>query len=292
MSAAVSAPADLMGMSDSEIDALVKNIGIPPRPATLAELQKEIGREEPDLRRVAQLVAGDVALTTAVLRIVNSPAYGLRRHCETVDQAIAMIGLKQVTVVVTGLMLRKVLRTDGPQLTRFWDVSAKRSHAMACLARGLGGVDADIAQSFGLFCDVGIPLLINRFPDYGATLKSCNDEPERRFTEVEQTHHQTDHALIGGLMGRTWSVSQIVCQAIRSHHDYGIFQDPRIPDAVTRLVAMGLVAEVAIQRFSGLNSSAEWNKGGDCAAGALMLSDNDVEEWIERLLEQFSLGIS
>lgn len=56
---------------------------------------------------------------------------------------------------------------------------------------------------------------------------------------------------------------------------------------VTRSIAMDLVAEVAIQRFAGLNSSTEWNKGGDHAAGALRLGD---EDWIERLLEGFALG--
>ena len=273
-----------------ESDALVKNIGIPPRPATLMDLQSEIARPEPDLRRVARLVASDVALTAAMLRTVNSPAYGLPRPCETVDQAITMLGLKQVSVLVTGLMVRKVLRTDGPQLTRFWDVSSKRSFAMRRLARGLRGVDVDIAQSFGLFCDVGIPLLMQRFPDYGRTLKACNDEPERSFTEVEQAHHQTDHALIGGIMARSWGISKTVCLAIRLHHDYTIFHDVGVAEEVTRMVAMGLVAEVAIQRFSGMNTSAEWNKGGDHAAGALMLADQDVEDWVERLLEDFTNG--
>jgi HD-like signal output (HDOD) protein len=290
MDAAISAHQAELQLAGPETDALVKNIGIPPRPATLLDLQTEIAKEDPDLRRVARLVASDVALTAAMLRIVNSPAYALPRRCETADQAITMLGLKQVSVLVTGLMLRKVLRTDGPQLTRFWDVSGKRSFAVSRLARGLRGVDVDIAQSFGLFCDVGIPLLMQRFPDYGKTLKACNDEPARSFTEVEQAELQTDHALIGAIMARSWGISQTVCMAIRLHHDYAIFRDPRVPESVTRLVAMGLVAEVAIQRFARLNSSTEWSKGGDCAAGALMLGDEDVEEWIERLLEEFALG--
>ncbi len=271
-------------------DVLVKSIGIPPRPATLVDMQREIAKEDPDLARMARLVAGDVALTVAMLRTVNSPLYGLARRCETVDQAITMLGLKQVSALVTGLMVRRVLRTDGPQLTRFWDVSSKRSHALARLARGLNKGEADIAQSFGLFCDVGIPLLMQRFPDYANTLKACNDEPDRGFTEVEQAIHRTDHALIGAVMARSWGVSQTVCLAIRLHHDYSIFQNPAIPAPVGHLVAMGLVAEVAIQRFAGLNFSSEWNKGGDFAAGALMLSDHDVDEWIERLVDDFAVG--
>ena len=61
---------------------------------------------------------------------------------------------------------------------------------------------------------------------------------------------------------------------------------------VTRLIAMGLVAEVAIQRFAGMNASTEWNKGGDYAAGSLVFSDLDVEEWIDRLHQDFATGIA
>ena len=112
---------------------------------TLAALQREIVKDDPDLRRVAQWVSGDVALTASLLRVLNSPAYALARPCETVEQSISMLGLKQVGVLVSGMMLRKVLRTDGPQLTRFWDVSGKRSMAMRCLAVDLRGVGVDAA---------------------------------------------------------------------------------------------------------------------------------------------------
>ena len=91
-------------------------------------------------------------------------------------------------------------------------------------------------------------------------------------------------------MARSWGISKTVCQAIRFHHDYGIFQDPATPDPVCRLIAMGLIAELAIQRFARLNASTEWDKGGQAAMGALVLSDADVEDWIERLLEWLRAG--
>ena len=118
LSLAKALPAAPAQIADAEADALVRTMGIPPRPATLLELQAEIDREEPDLQRVARLVASDVALAAAMLRIVNSPAYALRRPCDTLDQAVRMIGLKQIAQIVTGVLLRKSLRTDGPQLTR------------------------------------------------------------------------------------------------------------------------------------------------------------------------------
>lgn len=271
-------------------DALVKSIGIPPRPAVLMELQKELEKDDPDLRTVARLVAGDVALTASMLRIVNSPAFALSRPCETFAQAISMMGIRPLNALITDLLVRRVIRTDGPQLTRFWDVSGKRSYSLARLSRNMGQVAPDMAQSFGLFCDVGIPLMMQRFPDYGKTLKACNDEPERSFTVIEHEHHQADHALIGGMMARSWGVSKTVCLAIRLHHDYSIFQNPEMPPEVCQLVAMGLLAELAIQRFAGLNHSSEWDKGSDLAIGCLMLTDQDVEDWVDKLLEDFSAG--
>lgn len=290
MSAATTVQKAEQQLLECETDTLVKSIGIPPRPSILLDLQKEVTSDDPNFKRIAALIGADVALTIALLKVANSPMYGLSRRCESVEQAISMLGLRQVGQIVTSLVLRKVLRTDGPMLTRFWDVSAKRSFAVGRLARSVGGVDFDVGQSFGLFCDVGIPLLMQRFPEYGQTLKRCNEANDASFTEVEHWYHQTDHALVGGMMARSWGASPTLALAIRLHHDYSIFQDPGTPEPVTRLIAMGLLAEVAIQRFAGLNAGTEWDKGGDYAASALMLGDHDVEDWVDRLIEDFALG--
>ena len=273
-----------------DVDALVSGIAIPPRPTLLTELQAEMAGDDPDFDRIARLVSGDVALTAAVLHTVNSPFYALSRKATTMAEAIALLGLRQIGALVTGFALRRAVHGDGANLTRFWDVTTKRSFALARLARGLRGVDTDVAQTFGLFCDVGIALLMQRFPDYGATLGAANHSETLAFTAVEQAAHQTDHALVGALMARAWGLPKVVAEAIRAHHDYAIFLDPRTPEVVTRLVAMGLVAELAIQRFAGMNESREWLKGGDAAVGALMLGDADLEEWIEQLTGDFAAG--
>lgn len=279
-------------LDDPALDLLVRDIGVPPQPAVLAALQAELRREDPDLRRVAAAVASDVALTAAVLRTANAPAYGLTRRAETLGQALAMLGLRQLGVIVSSIVLRQLVPANGPKLTRFWDVSAKRAWAMSRLARGLRGVDIDIAQTFGLFCDVGIPLLMRRFEHYGSTLQAANASTEELFTAVEHRMHGTDHALIGALMARSWGVSQTVCLAIRLHHEHSTFQDPKAPEVLTRLLAMYLLADRAIQEFAGLHASHEWAKGGEAVPGALMLSEGDVQEWVQQLVEGFAEGLA
>lgn len=275
-----------------DVDALIRSIAIPPRPTLLAEVQAEIDAADPDLARIGRLIGRDVALTAAMLRSVNSPFYALSRKANSLAEAIALLGMRQIGALVTGFALRQAVQGDRAQLTRFWDVSGKRSYALSRLATGLQGVAADTAQSFGLFCDVGIPLLMQRFADYGKTLKAANQTEAWSFTEVEHAAHRTDHALVGALMARAWSLPRTVCDAIRLHHDYAIFHDPGVDEGVQRLVAMGLVAELAIQRFAGLNQSLEWAKGGEHAIGLLMLTEIEAEDWIDTLLDGFAAGVS
>jgi HD-like signal output (HDOD) protein len=270
-------------------DAVLKNIVIPSCPAVLTQLRSEMAKDDPDAGRVARMVGTDVALSLAVLRTINSPYYGLRRHVDDIAQAVLMIGMRQVSMLVTSILMRQSFNSSSLKLVDFWNVSSKRSLGLAKLARGLHGAEVHLAQSFGLFCDIGIPLLLQRFPDYGMTLKLANEASEVvAFTDVERQRHGADHAHIGALMARSWGLADTLCQAIRHHHDYSVFLDSTVSAEVTRLIAFNLLVEFAIQSGSDLNASEEWNKGGDHAIGTLMLSDQDVEDWIEDLQSGFS----
>ena len=291
MPVATTADAAEKQLDAAAMDDILRGITIPPRPEVVQHMQLEMSKAEPDVRKAALIVSKDVGLTVAVLKTVNSPLFGLSRRAESVDQAVTMIGLRQLANLVSAISLRGVIKGDPRTLTRFYDTSAKRAFAMTRMARTTRTVDVSLAQTFGLFCDVGIPLLINRFPTYLETLKRANIEADKSFTEVEQDAHHTDHALVGAMMAKSWGLPQTVSLAIRLHHDYEVFMDPKVPRDVSRLIALGLVADTAIQRFARLHSRAEWDKGGDYVAGALVLAPAEVEEWIEQLVEDFAMGI-
>ncbi|MCF8207885.1 MAG: HDOD domain-containing protein [Rhodoferax sp.] len=290
MSIAITAVDAEKQMGSASVGGLIKEMAIPPRPAVVQQMQEEMARAEPDFRRITQIVGQDVGLTVLVLKTVNSPLYGLSRRAESVDQAIGLIGLKQLGILVTALAMRSLLKGDSKALGRFYDTSARRALAMARMAKTTGLVDVTLGQTFGLFCDVGIPLLMNRFPNYTQTLKVANADKNRSFTAVEQEVHHTDHALIGALMVKTWGLPASVALAIRLHHDYEVFLDPKVPREVARLISMNILAEEAIQRYAQMHSNVEWFKGGDYVASTLSMELAEVEEWIDQLIDAFELG--
>lgn len=290
MSLSVTAPEAEKQMGSSALGGLIKDVPIPPRPVVVQHMQAEMAKAEPDMRRIAQIVGQDVGLTVAVLKTVNSPLYALNRRAESVEQAVGLIGLRQLGILVTALAVRGLLKGDGNTLGRFYDTSARRTLAMARMAKATGLVDVAQAQTFGLFCDVGIPLLMQRFPTYKDTLKIANEDPVRSFTAVEHAAHSTDHALIGALMVKTWGLSADVALAIRLHHDYEVFLDPKVPTEVVRLISLNIVAEEAIQRYAQIHSNVEWAKGGDYVSSTLAMDPAEVEEWLEQLVDTFAIG--
>jgi HD-like signal output (HDOD) protein len=278
-------------LESTALAGLIKDIPIPPRPLVVQQMQEEMALAEPDMRRMAQIVGRDVGLTVAVLKTVNSQLYGLSRRAESVEQAVGLIGLKQLGLLVTALSMRSLLKGDAKTLGRFYDTASRRAQGMARIAKVTGVVDATLAQTFGLFCDVGIPLLMSRFPTYTQTLGVANTDTQRSFTAVEQAAHSTDHALIGALMVRAWSLPPSVALAIRLHHDYEVFLDPKVPPDVARIISLNILVEEAIQRYAQMHDTAEWIKGGDYVASTLAMPPAEVEEWIEQLIDMYGAGL-
>lgn len=238
---------------DPTVDDVAKSIQIPACPALLINLRQELEHDEPDPKKVASIISRDVAMSATLLKTANSAYFSLKRKAETVEHALAFIGMTQCGAIMQGLIARKTLNTEGPQLARFWDVSDKRAMAMALMSRQMRVAKPEIAHTFGLFCDIGIPLLMGRFPNYTETLQMANNATDERFTTVEDRRHNTSHATIGALLAKNWGLSPDVAMAIRLHHEYEVIADSITPDSIKGLVALSLVAEKAIQTYQHQN---------------------------------------
>jgi len=259
------------------VDSLIQSIGIPPCPALLLDLRHEMAREDPNFQRMAHLISRDVALAGTLLKAVNSPFFHLSQKADTVGQALALLGMERLMAMIGGCMARHALQQQTLDLERFWDVSAKRAAAMSLLARELRVAQQDVAYTFGLFCDLGIPLMWQRFSDYRHTLRQANDSRQHCFTVIEDQQHQTNHALVGAIMAKSWHLPQAIVLPIRLHHDYTVFNNKTLPQHLRSLVALALLSEHMIQSYQGQNYHVEWYKGGEAAMGELGISVQDRE---------------
>lgn len=260
---------------------------IPPRPALLMALQREIRREHPDTKRFADIIRRDVAMTGTLLQIANSAYFNPGRRISTIEDAIVLLGLNQCNAIMSGLILRKSLNFGNKMMARFWDGSEKRAIGVSMLAKRTRILSTDIAYSFGLFCDAGIPLLKNAFPDYLQTLMKANLAAASDFLQIENERHGVNHAAVGALLAEHWSLEPEVVVAIRVHHSHQVLFDKTYSPVVRTLIALNYVVEKAIQEYRGQTGSLEWVAAGLHASKALRLSHREVDNLCETLIEKF-----
>ena len=268
-------------------ETIAASIDIPAQPQLLKTVQQELQKEEPDPRVVSAALVKDVAMSASLVRLANSAAFAGRRKIDSVAQALAYIGLRQTTALLTALMLRSAPQFAGPQMPRFWDAATKRAIAMQYLARKTYTAEQDVAYTCGLFCDIGIALMTRKFETYQSTLMYANGAQAEPFLQVEEARHGTNHAVVGAMMARAWGLSDTVIKAIRIHHDYDAFNDNTVEPAVRELAALLLLADRAVHSFRGLNKTVEWEKGGAQALEALMMTNSQFEELAEVIHELF-----
>ncbi|MFC0167119.1 HDOD domain-containing protein [Pseudoduganella danionis] len=266
-------------------DALIRSIRIPPRPSLLVDLQHELAQPDPSPRRIARIIGNDVGMSGALLKLANSPFFGASRKAKSVEQAINFLGISQCAALLTGLLARQAIDGKQSDLDAFWEISARRAQAVVFCSRKLRIAPPDIAHTFGLFCDIGVPLLMNRFADYAQTYSEACDDHINPFTQLEDQRYQTNHAAIGCLLARNWGLSPDVSWAILHHHDYRVLEDPATDDAIRSLVSLALLAEQGIQRFHGRRMSYEWEKGRDYACRHLGLTEDETADLLEELNE-------
>ena len=290
-SAVAAAPAIETEVVSVQTAEMVKEIGIPPCPAVLTEFTAEANKEDPDFRRLSHLINRDVALAASVLKTINSPFYGLSKKARTVHDALTLLGLRQTSRLVAGLLLRKAFATTkSPAMFEYWDSSAKIALISGYLAREFEAANLEEAHTFALFRDCGVPALLTRYPEYEQMLTKSRKENERRRCEMERTEYGFDHALVGATLAQSWHLPSETWQAIRVHTQYGEAGFCQGENArFVKLIALALLAERLQRTHRGTFEAEAWTGEGAFIAEVLGPTQERLEPLandIKRILQQ------
>ena len=223
-----------------------------------------------------------VSLSAAMLRAANSPAFGLRQKVTSVSRAVLLLGARNTISLVTGLVLRQVMSPKGApkgklNLEVFWDNTADTALLCSFLAKHFRWIAPDHGHLLGLFHDCGIPLMMQRFPNYADVLRLGQVGVQEIAVSLEDQYFKTNHAVIGYIMARSWCLPDDLRKVILHHHDGDVFT--RSTDvSVSRAVALLSLAEHLSCLFKQEDDSAVWAKIAEPLMEVLGVNDDDVTE--------------
>jgi HD-like signal output (HDOD) protein len=273
---------------DQELDQALRlgpagTITIPPCPDLLTRLQAVMREADPDWDVVCEIAGSDVAMAASLVRAANSPLYARSQAVSSVEQAMSLLGLRQTSALLTQFLTVRALPLNHPAMQDFWRNSTRRAVAMGYIARQLYGLPPDLAHTFGLFCDVGIPVLLQGLTGYSGTLAEARARRDRTFTATEQANHRTDHAIVGALVARAWRLPHPLKSALRLHHETEALSDSGIDPTVRQLIATCVVADHLVAQHEGLTDEPDWQERGSASLLQLQASEDELVHWADAL---------
>lgn len=235
-------------LSSEQIQQVLQGITVPPQPQIMVDLQMEQFMPDPDLGTIAKLIGQDPGLSGALLKIVNSPYFGLSNQISSIRRAVNLLGSRSVINMINALSIRSEMSDETIiTLNRFWDTAQDVAMTCLTLAKRLGYEPADEAYTLGLFHNCGIPLMLKRFDNYMEVLELAYAQAASgsRIVDTENHAFKTNHAVVGYYTAKSWNLPKHLCEAIAQHHNaVNIFSEDSARDAqLKNLLAILKMAE-------------------------------------------------
>jgi HD-like signal output (HDOD) protein len=261
---------------------------LPSLPTIYEDLVSAMRSPSATAETASRIITKDMAMVSKLLQIVNSAYYGLRRTISSPAQAIALLGVETVKSLVLSVKIFAELG-DGQALPLSLDALWKHSLDTAVSARKLalkeerGQIGIEGAFIAGLLHDVGLLVLISKFPDqYQEVLQlvSCDD---LSIVQAEKTVFQASHADVGGYLLGVWGLSDALVEAVVFHHE------PKecASDGFSPLAAVHMANVVEEERDASLTGNTKSILDGDYLR-ACGLADR-VPAWRKICLQHYEI---
>ncbi len=271
-----------------ELQKVIASIDIPSCPTIVAQAMTESQKDEPDLRKLTDLLATDPGMSAAVLKLANSALYRSGNPIFGVRQAVGRLGSKIVVCVVLAEALRSMAAgLPAAWLNTFWQRSTRlaiSAAAIAAIVRRRFGIAPDAAYTYALFQDAAIPVMMKRFKAYEQVLEAANTHGLALF-DAENAQFSCSHPIVGSLLVRNWGLPAVFEQAIRFHHEPGVYELSKLtlPDDAMSLIALTQVAEFLAVDVLGARDTQVNVDLFEQALDHLDVSDDELDDLRQRV---------
>jgi len=289
-------------LTNDQIENVMRGMSIPAQPQIMVDLQMEQAMPDPDINEIARLISRDVAISGRVLKAVNSPFFGLRNKITSIQKAVVLLGTNSVVNIVNAVAIHNEISTNKNlseeeinDMNHFWDTAQDVALTAATIAKQIGFISPDEAYTLGLFHNAGIPLLISKFCDYRSTMHESYMGSSKRLIDIENKAINTNHAVVGFYIAKSWKLSPSICEAIQQHHNIiEIFSQTGSQGSdVMNLLAVLKMAEhiVGLYKIIGdQDNDVEWNESRDIIFHYLGISEDDFDE-IVIICHELGMGL-
>lgn len=185
-------------------------------PAVAVQVLELTSNPQVDTWALKECIENDPALTTRILRVVNSSLFGLSREVSDLNQALALLGTKPLKLLVLGFSLPAGLfaGVSGAMAGRYWRRTLTKAVAARELAQLLWKAPGDEAFTAGLLQDLGMLVLIQEVGPAYVRLMEKALAVRAGLAEAERQSLGFDHVTLSARLLARWGLPESLVEAV------------------------------------------------------------------------------
>ncbi len=193
---------------------------LPSLPSLYTDLVEAAQDTNASTQKIGSIVARDMAMTSKILHIVNSPLFGMRRRVLNPADACIFLGVETIQALVLSMGVFSQFRRKGRFCAEDLQAHCLQTASVARrIARAERLPKEVVEECFlaGMLHDVGtLVMAVNCAHEYDQCLAA--EEAGRRIEEIERDVFGVDHADAGMYLLRLWGLPESITAAVALHH--------------------------------------------------------------------------
>lgn len=195
---------------------------LPSMPAVCSELTKALQHPDSSVYDISDIIRIDPSLAARLLRLANSVFYGFPSEVGSLEQAVQLLGLREIRDLVLATSVIQTFAKIPPSLVNlesFWKHSVACGLASALVARERNQPEPERYFAAGLLHDIGRLAMFLGAPEESSVILERCEKENLLPCKVESEILGFDHATLGGELLRSWNLPRPLVQMVRCHHN-------------------------------------------------------------------------
>ncbi len=245
----------------SDIKGRLFNIReLPTIPVLHNRILKLIDEGNYSLNDLSSLIERDQVLSGKVLKLVNSPFYGLYSKVASVGKAIVLIGSNPVRGIMLSTSLFDIADKKLPGL---WDHSYGCSVVSGFIANRFNMKDIGEIMTAALLHDIGKVLIRKQLAEESAEIDKTVQSGGITMMDAEKRIIDVTHDAVGSWIAGQWNFPPIINDIIAYHHKPGLCSAYPKEAAIVHLsdiIVKGIGVSAPMDRLIPLFDEQGWKK--------------------------------
>lgn len=263
---------------NSSINSRLFNIkDLPTIPAIHSRILKLMEDINYSVNDVSKLIEKDQVLSSKVLKLINSPFYGIYSDVATIRRSVILLGSNLIRGIILSTSLFDIADRTLPGL---WDHSYCCSTVAGFLAKRFNLITIEEIMTGTLLHDIGKVIIKKQLPEESKEIDRAVESNGITMFDAEKMVINITHDEVGLWLADTWNLPVIIKDLVAYHHKPGMCSGHSKETAIVHLsdiIVKGIGVSYSGDPFVPMLDEDGWN--------ILALSENDLVDILVEVMD-------